>query len=496
MAEPIARLRTAVAKDGDRRNREPAEAGHAPAQCACASAASSAYACPRCRSKARLNRFGNGIASAFAPQIVHDVLAGSGAPLDAERRATMEARLGHDFSRVLVHTGPLAEASARAVNADAYAVGHHIVFGSGDGSRVNDALLAHELTHVAQQRGASLDPGAPLPIDASDSTHEVQARAVASAVGVLSAAPPVLQRAGGPVLQRQPREVSVTEDQPTCEDRQDITERFRNFVRDADSLIGSMRDATEEQRRGLREVMRDLLRREGGVDVRRMRIVSCRRINSELARGAEEAEAYVDTGQNEIGMLPRIAGLIDQVRERPDPRTLVEFLQTIAHEKRHVTLGGAVNVAAGALRPGRDPYLTRHATYRAEEILTTAEEIAVGRLGLGRYVEGRRPEDDRGYIVERDVQFKLFRLRNMLRGWLSESGFEELRTRIIRQLRDRYGFTGGCDNALTLGVLSSMERNEWHTCDMSTGRVMSRVPPGIRVCEGARSPCRIRQRMP
>jgi hypothetical protein len=66
----------------------------------------------------------------------------------------MEARLGHDFSRVRVHTDARAAESARSVNARAYAVGPHIVFGAGryaPGSAAGRGLLAHELAHVAQE---------------------------------------------------------------------------------------------------------------------------------------------------------------------------------------------------------------------------------------------------------------------------------------------------------------------------------------------------------
>jgi hypothetical protein len=273
------------------------------------------------------------------------------------------------------------------------------------------------------------------------------------------------------------------EEPERCEDKQDVTERFSDFVRDANDLIASMRGATDEQRRGLREMADLVLHTEGAADIGNYRIVSCSRISSDLTAGAEFAEAYVDSGSREVGMLQRIAGLMDAVRLRPNPEQMTEFLQVIAHEKRHVTLGGAVDVERAALRPGRDAIAARHATYRAEEILATAEEIAVGRMALGRE-----------FIVERDKQEKLYRLRNMIRGWVTEEAWQELRTRIIRQLRDRYGFTAGCDNALTLGVVSSLERNEWHSCDYERGVVTSRVPEGLNVCTGAHTPCPTRSR--
>ncbi|SEB24308.1 DUF4157 domain-containing protein [Variovorax sp. YR216] len=100
------------------------------------------------------------------PASVHSVLAGSGQPLGAETRAYFEPRFGHDFSRVRVHHDSAAADSARAVDAHAYTVGEHIVFGTGRYAPADAAgrkLLAHELTHVVQQQGAvlrraSIDP--------------------------------------------------------------------------------------------------------------------------------------------------------------------------------------------------------------------------------------------------------------------------------------------------------------------------------------------------
>jgi len=66
----------------------------------------------------------------------------------------MEARIGHDFSRVRVHKDTKAVASAAAVDAQAYTVGQNIVFGSGaytPSTVSGQELLAHELVHTVQQ---------------------------------------------------------------------------------------------------------------------------------------------------------------------------------------------------------------------------------------------------------------------------------------------------------------------------------------------------------
>ena len=169
--------------------------------CACAAAPSSAYACPKCRTRARLSRFGLGAGPQVAPPIVDEVLSNAGAPLDPARRHAMEARLGHDFSRVRVHSGARAEASAGAVNALAYTVGHHIVFASAAPAH-DDELLAHELTHVVQQRGLQHEPGAPLPVDDEHSPAEQEARQAASSNR--PATPPVARTLAVARLQRQP----------------------------------------------------------------------------------------------------------------------------------------------------------------------------------------------------------------------------------------------------------------------------------------------------
>jgi len=82
------------------------------------------------------------------------VSASGGQPLDAEARDFMEQHIGHDFSRVRVHTDARAVGSARQLRAHAYTVGSDIYFNEGrydPGNVEGLKLLAHELTHVVQQ---------------------------------------------------------------------------------------------------------------------------------------------------------------------------------------------------------------------------------------------------------------------------------------------------------------------------------------------------------
>jgi hypothetical protein len=93
-------------------------------------------------------------APGHAPPIVRQALQSSGRPLDSSTRVSMESRFGQDFSGVRVHTDPLANASANAINALAYTAGTDVIFGAGQFSpntASGQKLLAHELTHVVQQ---------------------------------------------------------------------------------------------------------------------------------------------------------------------------------------------------------------------------------------------------------------------------------------------------------------------------------------------------------
>jgi len=95
-----------------------------------------------------------GAAWASGSPLLGEVLASPGHPLDAYTRSFMEPRFGTDFSGVRVHSDKRAIASADAVQARAFTVGHHIVLGDHDyapGTPAGLALLAHELVHVIQQ---------------------------------------------------------------------------------------------------------------------------------------------------------------------------------------------------------------------------------------------------------------------------------------------------------------------------------------------------------
>ena len=79
-----------------------------------------------------------------------------GTPLASSVRGPMEKAYGTSFSNVKVHTDSKAAELSANLDARAFTIGSDIAFAGGEfkpGTLVGDALIAHELAHVAQQQG-------------------------------------------------------------------------------------------------------------------------------------------------------------------------------------------------------------------------------------------------------------------------------------------------------------------------------------------------------
>jgi len=99
--------------------------------------------------------------SAVAPGVEQAIQRslGRGQPLESGVRTRMESAFGADFSGVQVHTNAEADALNRALSARAFTTGKDIFFGQGEynpQSAAGREILAHELTHVLQQGGSTL----------------------------------------------------------------------------------------------------------------------------------------------------------------------------------------------------------------------------------------------------------------------------------------------------------------------------------------------------
>lgn len=135
-----------------------------------------------------------------APPAPSAAIAQPGRPLPPSLRGQMEAGFGRDLSHVRVHDGPTAVRAAAALDARAFSLGPHLVFGAGEyqpdtpGGR---GLIAHELAHVLQAPAA----GQPHAAVVDDPRMESEAD---RAVQVLAAGgrPVIASRAGAPVIRR------------------------------------------------------------------------------------------------------------------------------------------------------------------------------------------------------------------------------------------------------------------------------------------------------
>jgi hypothetical protein len=94
-------------------------------------------------------------------------------------RANMEAGFGTSFKDVRVHTDSEADTLNRSISAKAFTTGNDIFFRK-DTSPSDSTLLAHELTHVVQQR--SMSSGGGMTVGPAGDTHEQHADTMASAV--------------------------------------------------------------------------------------------------------------------------------------------------------------------------------------------------------------------------------------------------------------------------------------------------------------------------
>lgn len=83
---------------------------------------------------------------------------GNGSPLAEGVRAPMERAFGANFGSVNIHTGAAADSLNQSLQARAFTTGKDIFFRQGEynpESSSGKELLAHELTHVIQQTGAT-----------------------------------------------------------------------------------------------------------------------------------------------------------------------------------------------------------------------------------------------------------------------------------------------------------------------------------------------------
>lgn len=136
--------------------------------------------------------------------LVPAVLRSPSHSLSPTIQTEMRQKFGHNFDSVQVHTNAQAAASAELLNAQAYTVGNHIVFGANQyapETRDGKRLLAHELTHVMQQPKTTHTE---LTVGEPDSLHEREADVQSQRIlqPSQSVAPMAVSKVSQPVVQR------------------------------------------------------------------------------------------------------------------------------------------------------------------------------------------------------------------------------------------------------------------------------------------------------
>src|SRR4051794_22473381 len=112
-----------------------------------------------------------------------DASRGGGSALDGGIRGRMEPALGHSLETVRVHVGSESDELNHTLGAKAFTTGDDVFVRSDQYSPTSTSgqeLLAHELTHVAQQRTMS-DSG-PMTVGPAGDPSEHEADSVARAV--------------------------------------------------------------------------------------------------------------------------------------------------------------------------------------------------------------------------------------------------------------------------------------------------------------------------
>ncbi len=133
---------------------------------------------------------------------------GGGFALDKSISARMAPALGANLSRVRVHSDRHADMLSRSLNATAFTLGSDMFFSDGayqPGSSQGRQLIAHELTHVVQQGGATGNKVRPkLAVGPTDDRYEREADRVAQ-TALRSAdhgASPQIQRWSSPLKKK------------------------------------------------------------------------------------------------------------------------------------------------------------------------------------------------------------------------------------------------------------------------------------------------------
>ncbi|MFF4358125.1 DUF4157 domain-containing protein [Streptomyces sp. NPDC001604] len=228
-----------------------------------------------------------------------NIVSGAGQPLDPGLRRELEEQLGHDLSRVRLHTGRDAGQLTELLGADAVAVGQDILFREGafrPGTDEGRRLLTHELQHTVQNPHGlgALRAGRELgAVSLPQQAIEREAETTAQALTQEESAPQVQEGQATPGWLRY---ATVDADRRRAEaiDPATLVDRLANSL--VRSLRGDPEDLSKRTRRQLAGLPAELL---DGVLAR----LEGRLLGPEHDRVldlVDEIEAYDDFGDDRV----------------------------------------------------------------------------------------------------------------------------------------------------------------------------------------------------
>ncbi|MBA3459617.1 MAG: DUF4157 domain-containing protein, partial [Deltaproteobacteria bacterium] len=145
------------------------------------------------------------LADALVTIVEHGRGERKGKPLPASLQSELETKLGVDLGDLRVHDDAKAAEAARGHDALAFAQGKNVYFGEGKydpSSSEGRELIAHEATHVAQQRGGGTGSGVSAPGSAVEREADRVAGAFAAGMAPGAREFAITERAGAGTISR------------------------------------------------------------------------------------------------------------------------------------------------------------------------------------------------------------------------------------------------------------------------------------------------------
>jgi uncharacterized protein DUF4157 len=158
---------------------------------------------------------------------------GGGSSLDSSTQSSMESSFGTSFADVRVHQDSESDMLTRRLTSHAFTTGSDI-FLRGDASASDNHLMAHELTHVVQQR--SMGGAGGMSVGAAGDAHEHSADATADAV-LSGASAPVADSPAGAQRAADEDELAAKHDpslQREAEEDEMMADHDMSLQRDSD----------------------------------------------------------------------------------------------------------------------------------------------------------------------------------------------------------------------------------------------------------------------